>query len=146
MTIRAAPLWISNVLDAVGIDRQRDVVSGGEAARWIGAAILAAALVHIGARPVTRLVAWPVAVALAWFIGPTITAAGYMEQLLRPGTVLSEVLDEQVSLAWQVWRMAAGLDARPLTPWIAAWVVAAVVAGVLARRASSTDGAEPPVP
>ncbi len=142
----AAPLWISSVLDSVGIDRQRVFVSGGEAARWIGAAILVAALVQIGVRPVVRLIGWPVAIVLAWVIGPTITAAGYMEQLLRPGTVLSEVLDEQVSASWQVWRMAASLDARPLTPWIAAIVTAAVLAVALGLRSSAVDVAEQPVP
>ena len=130
------PIWAIYVLYAVGFDSWAPIVQLDRAARWAGVAILAAGLVRIGVRPLGRLVWWPVAVVLAWSIMPTITAAGYLEQLLRPGSALSEILRDQVSVTWQVWRMAAALDARPLAPWIVAVAAAVVGAVVLDRQRS----------
>lgn len=142
----AAPLWLANVLQAAGAGGPGSYEGVDLVARWVGAAVLAVALVSIGVRPLVRLVGWPIAVILAWLVAPTVTAAGYMEQLLRPGMGFAERIGENVSASLQVWQMAAQPDARPLTPWIAAVIVAGLVAGALAWRASTTSGAEQPAP
>ena len=142
----AAPWWLTGVLAALGMDRSiQDLYGSADVAQWTGAVVLACALVIIGVQPLARVVWWLPAVVLAWVVGPTITASAYMEQLLRPGTSLSEVFGESFDLAWQVWKRAASLELRPLTPWIVAIVVAALVSIVIgwARRAPSrADGPE----
>ena len=129
----ALPVWTSTVLDLLGVERQSDLLHSGAVVRWLGAALLAAGLVRIGLRPAARLAWWPVAVVLAWIVGPTVTASGYLSGALRPGTPSSELLDFYVPAAWQVWKAAGTLEARPLTPWIAAIAVAAVVAFAVDR-------------
>jgi hypothetical protein len=82
----AAPSWVSSVAFAVVEPSAPGVVSAvGRVSAWAGAAVLAFALMTAGARPVSRLAWWPVAVLAAWFVSPALTAAGYLEQLLRPG-------------------------------------------------------------
>lgn len=136
------PFWITSVLVAAGATSPDSYLFGNALGRWTGAVLLAAALVSIGIVPVARLVWWPVAVVLAWLVAPTLTAAGYAEQLLRPG-LPSEMVGETVSAAWQVWRMAAALDARPLTPWIVAVVVAAALSWYLGRVSREDEPSEP---
>ena len=66
-----------------------------------------------------------------------------MEQLLRPGTSLSDAFGESFDLAWQVWQRAASLELRPLTPWVVAIVVAALVSigiGWSRRTRGRADG------
>lgn len=137
-----APAWVADLVDASGTD-------GGDVYRWIGVALLAAGLVRIGLRPLVRLVWWPVAVVLAWLVGPTVTASSYLEQALRPGTSWSEIIDFHLPAWWDVWKAAASLDARPLTPWIAAIVAALIVAALvstLVERRVPAERAEHPVP
>jgi hypothetical protein len=142
----AAPWWITAVLAALGMDRSiQDLYGSADVAQWIGVAVLGCALVIIGVQPVVRVVWWLAAVALAWVVGPTITASAYMEQLLRPGTTLSDAFGDSLDVAWQVWRMAASVERRPLTPWVVAIVAAALVSiGIRwARRAPGRpDGPE----
>ena len=141
----AVPWWLTAVLAAVGADRSvQDLYGSTDVSQWIGVTVLAAALVVIGVRPVARTLWWLLAVALAWVVGPTITASTYMEQLLRPGTKPSDVFGESFDLAWQVWRMAASVERRPLTPWIVAIAVAAVVSiGIGRVRRSPAPDADP---
>lgn len=144
----AAPVWLVAVLEQAGLQGPGTYERVGDESRWSGAAVLAAALIVIGVRPAVRIVWWPVALLLAWVVGPTVTAASYIEPLLRPGMGLPGMLGEHISASLDVWRMAASTEARPLTPWIAAIVVAAVVASIVGRRGPRRGGepeaADPP--
>ena len=140
----ATPMWLAKVLSAVGGTEAGNMQHTYATTQWFGAAVLVAALVIVGLRPAARVAAWPGIVLLAWIIGPTLTAAGYLEAFLRPGMGLPHLLRDFLSAATDVWRMAASPEARPLTPWIAAIVVAVGTALWLARRPSSaTDQPAP---
>ncbi|SDD08375.1 hypothetical protein SAMN05660690_3328 [Geodermatophilus telluris] len=102
----------------------------GTALVWLQALVLAAALVVVGVRPRGRLAAWPVVVLLAWTTGPALTAVGWLEPLLRPGTGLPATLGDALSGAWQVFGLASSPAARDWWPWTAA-VVGAVFLAVL---------------
>jgi hypothetical protein len=130
----AVPVWLMSALNAVGVGNGGQLQDAQNLTRWAGAVALAVALIIVGLQPAMRAVAWPGAVLLAWFIAPTITAAGYMEVFLRAGMGLQEMWGDHLSAAADVWRMAASPHARPLTPWIAAIIVATGVALWLARR------------
>lgn len=138
----AVPIWVMSVFNAFEVDSTADGVQvAHRVSEWSGAVVLAVALVCVGVLPAIRAAAWIGVVLVAWFIGPTITAAAYMEVFLRPGMGLPDMWGDQLSATWDVWQMAASLDARSLTPWIVPIVVAAVVAAWLARRPAA-----PPVP
>jgi hypothetical protein len=109
-------------------------------ARWLGAAILVAALVRIGVRPVSSVIWWVVATVGAWVVPPTTVALSVLGQALRPGTPSSVVLDVHVPFAWRAWRAAAGFDSRPLVLWIVALVLAVVVSRAR-ERPDGTDRA-----
>ncbi|KHL10567.1 hypothetical protein CLV56_1980 [Mumia flava] len=109
--------------------------------RWAGAGVLACALVLVGIRPLVRLVWWPVAVAVAWLVGPAITAAGYLQVYLRPGGGLPDALPEALDATWDVFVAALAPSVRPVTPWIVAVAAAALVAVVVtARRPTDPAG------
>jgi hypothetical protein len=128
------PSWVNGLSFAVLDDPlYGHATIVGWLAQWLGAAVLAGALVVIGVRPVARLAWWPVALLLAWFIGPGLTSAGYLEVYLRPGAGLPGTLGDAVAAAWQVFGQASLPANRWLPPWIAAVVVAAAVAAVLTR-------------
>ncbi|WP_448623716.1 hypothetical protein [Geodermatophilus sp. URMC 64] len=126
----ATPSWLSSVLLPF-VDTSRSYVGVdvvGRVSAWAGAAVLVFALVTAGARPASRLVWWPLAVLAAWFVPPALTAAGYLEQLLRPGTGLPGTLPDSLAAAWQVFGLASSPTQRDLLPWVVALVVAAFVA------------------
>jgi len=135
----AVPAWLAGVLLAVGVADSGSAVWVNDVGRWAAAASLVVALVTIGVRPAVRLVAWPGAVLLAWLVGPTLTAASYMEVYLRPGMGMADMWGDGLSAAADVWRMAASLDARPLAPWITAIVVAAALSLWLARQPTAAS-------
>jgi len=96
----------------------------------------------VGARPASRLAWWPLLLLAAWFVSPLLTAAAYLEPLLRPGMGLPGTLPDSLGAAWQVFWLAAAPSQRDLVPWFAALVVAALIALVRANvRGPST--AEP---
>lgn len=138
----ATPVWLMAVLNAMGVGHGSDLRDAQELCRWSGAGVLAAALIVAGVQPAVRAAAWLGIVLLAWFIAPTITAAGYMEVFLRPGMGLPDMWSDHLSASADVWRMSASLEARPLTPWIVAIVLAGGVALWLARR-PTTQPAQP---
>lgn len=137
----AAPVWLVKVLAALGVSSMDTVQSADELSRWVGAAVLAAALVVIGLRPPVRAVAWIGAVLLAWCIAPTITAAGYAEVFIRPG--LGGFWGDHFSATMEVWQQAASVDMRPLTPWLVAIAVAAVISLWIVTRSRQQEDAEP---
>lgn len=128
------PLWTYALLASASSDWVMDSRAPDIGARWLGAVVLVLALVVIGVRPAARLVAWVVAVALAWIVVPTLTAGGYLGQAVSRGSRSNEVVREHVSASWQVWKGSAQLDARPLTTWIVAIVGAAVLSVAIDRR------------
>ncbi|KRC64069.1 hypothetical protein ASE12_04405 [Aeromicrobium sp. Root236] len=132
----AVPSWLLSVHMAIGVNDLGSAQVVTDVSRWGGAAVLAFALVVIGMQPALRLVAWPGAVLVAWFVGPTITAASYMEVFLRPGMGLPDLWGEPFSAAADVWRLSASPDLRPLASWITAIVVAAAYAGWRTRSLS----------
>lgn len=138
----AVPVWIMSVFNAVGLDRTADQLRLAiEVSRWTGAVAVAVTLIVVGLRPTGLVALWPVVVLLAWFVGPTITAAGYMQVFLRPGVRPADIWGEHLSATIDVWWLSASPELRPLTPWIVAVVVAGAIALWLARRPST-----PPVP
>lgn len=128
----AAPVWLMKVLAALGVSSMGAVQNADELSRWVGAAVLAAALVIIGLRLPVRAMVWIGAILLAWCISPTITAAGYAEVFIRPG--LGGFWGDHLSATMDVWQQALSVDMRPLTPWITAIVVAAAMSLWLASR------------
>ncbi|KAA1398178.1 hypothetical protein [Aeromicrobium ginsengisoli] len=133
----ATPMWVMSVFMAFElVDTTGRLEVAHRVSEWSGAAVLAVALLCVGLVPGVRAVAWAGIVLLAWFIGPTITAAGYMEVFLRPGMGRHDLWGDQLSAAADVWRMAASLDARSLAPWGVPIVVAAAAATWLALRAT----------
>jgi hypothetical protein len=121
----AAPSWVMSVFNAFAVDSTAGGVHlAHRVSEWSGAVVLAVALICVGLQPAVRAVASVGIVVLAWFIDPTITAAGYMEVFLRPGMGLPDMWGDHLSATADVWRMAASLDARSLTPWITAIIVA----------------------
>ena len=137
----ATPTWVMSVFNALEVDSSRDGLEvAHRVSEWSGAVALAVALICVGLQPAVRSVAWAGIVLLAWFVGPTMTAAGYMEVFLRPGMGLPDMWGDQLSAAVDVWRMAASLDGRSLTPWITSIVVAAAVSLWLARRPDALPG------
>jgi hypothetical protein len=142
----AAGVWTVEVLRAVGPASPGSYRAITDIGHWTGAAVLALALVTLGARPTLRLIAWPVAVLLAWFVAPTVTASSYIQALLRPGYGLPDRVGDTISAAAQVWRSASSPGARSLAPWIAAIVVAAVIVvarDLSARRTSDSAATDP---
>lgn len=136
----ATPMWFMSVVNAMGQGAGTQLDDTQRASQWLGAAVLVAALICIGVRPVARIVAWPAVVLLAWLIGPTITAASYMDVFLRSGMGLPDMWGDHLSATMDVWRMAASLHARPLTQWIVGVVVAGGIAFWLARRQPAAPG------
>jgi hypothetical protein len=106
---------------------------------WCAAAVLAVALVVVAVRPPARLAWWPVVLVVAWFVGPALTAAGYMEVYLRSGGGVPRVLPEALAATWQVFGQASLPENRYLLPWGVAVVGAAVIALLLARRRKVLD-------
>ena len=139
----AVPAWLSSLL-VLAVDTTTSYAGltvVGRIATWAGAAVLALALVVVGARPTSRLAWWPLLVLAAWFVSPLLTAAGYLEALLRPGAGLPGTLTDSLSAGWDVFRLAAAPAQRDLVPWSAALVVAALVA--LVRGGLRARPAEP---
>jgi hypothetical protein len=127
------PGWLSS-LGFVFVDRSQDYVVGPTWAWftwWVGAAVLA--LATVGGRPLSRLAWWPLILLLAWFIGPALTAAGYVEAYLRGGTGVPQLLADALAAAWQVFGQASLPTNRSLLPWLFAILVAAGVAFALPR-------------
>lgn len=143
------PGWLSS-LAFVFVDRSQDfLVLGPNWAWftwWVGAAVLGLALVTVGVRPPSRLAWWPPIVLVAWFIGPALTAVGFVEVYLRRGTGVPRMLADALAAAWQVFGQASLPTYRSLLPWVCAILIAAVVAFALprltrqsAQEASSRD-------
>jgi hypothetical protein len=135
----AVPAWLSSVL-VLAVDTSTSYAGLtviGRIATWAGAAVLVLALVTVGARPTARLAWWPLLVLAAWFVSPLLTAAGYLEPLLRPGMGLPGTLTDSLAAAWQVFWLAASPSQRDLVPWFAALVVAALVSLVRANLGAS---------
>jgi hypothetical protein len=130
----ATPMWFMRVLNAMGVGDGLQLQNAQDASNWLGAAVLAGARVVVGVQPIARTAAWPGVGLLAWIIGPTITAASYMDVFLRPGMGLPDMWGDHLSATMDVWQMAVSPDARPLAPWVVAIVVAAAVSVWLARR------------
>ncbi|MGY1603813.1 hypothetical protein [Geodermatophilus sp. SYSU D00815] len=126
----AAPSWLSSVaLPFVDTTRSyAGVEAVGRVSSWTGAAVLVVALVVVGTRPPARLAWWPVVVLLAWSVAPFLTAAGYLEQLLRPGIGLPGTLPDSLAAAVEVFGLAASPAARDLLPWTVAVVAALIIA------------------
>lgn len=132
----AVTVWVMPVLVALGLNQFEPHTTLTEVIRWAGAAVLCAALIVLPVRPRACVIWWPVAVLTAWIVSPTITAAGYLDQVIRPGAAELGELSEHLSAAFDVWKAAATIDQRPLVPWIVAVVVAVVV--VVLRQTSWT--------
>jgi hypothetical protein len=126
----AFPHWLSSLVFAASPGTTLP-----ELGRWLGLAILAAALAVIGIRPASRLLWWPLAIVVAWLTAPALTAVGYLEQLLGPGRGLNarRVIDA-INASIDVFGQASGLDMRPNVPWVAAIAVGAALAAVINRR------------
>ncbi|WP_116452870.1 hypothetical protein [Blastococcus litoris] len=93
---------------------------------WAGALVLVAALVVVGARPLSRVAWWPPVVVLSWLVFPVPLAVHYLlvEALVGPlGT----------PPLWRVPGDAVVAALRDPLPWVAAVVVAAAVSVGLAR-------------
>lgn len=126
----AFPHWLSSLVSAAAPG-----TASGEVGRWIGLAMLAAALAVVGGRPINRLFWWPVVVAAAWFTGPVLTAVGYLEPSLRAGRGLdAQRAVDAVAGAVDVFGHAASIDLRPVWPWVLAVAVGAVAAVLNDRR------------
>jgi hypothetical protein len=97
---------------------------------WVGTGLLVAALVTVGLRPVARLAWWPLAVLVAWFIGPALSAAGNLDAYLlpRPG---SATLPDPLTWSWQIFDFSSLPTSRDVVPWLLAIVLAAVAAPFL---------------
>lgn len=136
----AGPPWLVDLFATWGVDAQSRLGVMPRLTQWVGAALLALALIVLGARPAMRLLAWPFAVLCAWLIGPTVTAAVYLGSTLRPGAGLPDTLPDHLSAAMQVWRAAISPEMRPLTPWIVALIAAVAVVfwGAATRSRSSS--------
>ncbi len=134
----AVPAWVSSVVAAMAAG---PVPSTSSALNWLGAAMLGVALVVIGARRPTGILVWPVALVLAWLVGPALTAAGYLDQILRPAAIRPDGLPDALAVAWEVFTLAAMPANRGvLVAWIVAVVsAAAVTATVAARRPRTRD-------
>jgi hypothetical protein len=130
----AGPAWLSS-LAVLAVDTSTSYAGltvVGRVAVWAGAAVLVLALATVGARPASRLAWWPLLLLAAWFVSPLLTAAAYLEPLLRPGMGLPGTLPDSLGAAWQVFWLAAPPSQRDLVPWFAALVVAALIALVRA--------------
>jgi hypothetical protein len=139
------PGWLSS-LAFVFVDRSQDfLVLGPDWAWftwWVGAAVLGFALVTAGVRPLSRLAWWPLIVLVAWFIGPALTAVGFVEVYLRRGTGVPRLLADALAAAWRLFGQAALPTYRSLLPWVCAILGAAAVAFVLPTL-SRTRAQEP---
>jgi hypothetical protein len=129
------PAWATGLyFEVLSATSSFSVVPDTRWALWLGVAVLAGGLVVIGVRPLGRVAWWAVALLIAWFIGPVLTAAGYIEVYLRPGAGLPGTLPEALAATWQVLGEASSPANRWLVPWVVAVVVAAVVSVVRTRR------------
>jgi hypothetical protein len=133
-----APSWLLGIVGPVASAASgRSILFGPEwatATSWVGACLLAVALVTVGLQPPSRAVWWALVVLVAWFVAPVLTAAGYLEVYLRPGAGLPNSLPDALAATWQVFGQAALPVHRPVLPWVVAVVVAVVAALVLRRR------------
>lgn len=129
------PSWLSAVgyavLDPVTYSLMTAI---GYVSPWLGAAVLAAALVVVGPRPPSRLLWWPLLVAVAWFLGSFLTAVSYLEPLLHSGAGLPASLGDSLAAAGQVFVFASNPAGRYVEPWIGAVGIAVVACVVLSRR------------
>jgi hypothetical protein len=134
------PFWVGALAIAV-IDAVAPLgVTGGLGwLNWCGAAVLALALVVVAVHPPARLAWWPVVLVVAWFVGPALTAAGYIEVYLRSGGGVPRVLPEALAATWQVFGQASLPGNRYLLPWVVALTGAAVMAVVRARGREPLD-------
>jgi len=138
----AAPAWLSSSLTQLtGSSPLGQLGAGGTTIVWLGGAVLGIALAVIGVRPPSRLIWWPVALLLAWMVGPVLTAVAYLEQLIRPGAGVPRFLIEAVQADVQVLGSAAALGARSLAPWVAAIAIGVALAFTVPRLWSRTTRA-----
>lgn len=128
----AVPAWVWSVVAAI---QPGPMFNVSPVVHWIGAAVLVVALVVIGVRPPTRIAAWPVALVLAWLVGPALTAAGYLEQLVRPAAIRPDGLPDAFAATWQVFTLAVQPANRPSL--VAQWIVAVVLAAAVSAFAVS---------
>jgi hypothetical protein len=137
------PSWllaiVITVLSAIGGSSLLVGPGWTTATSWLGACVLAGALVTVGLRPPARAAWWPLVVLVAWFVSPVLTAAGYLEVYLRPGAGLPNSLPDALAATWQVFGQAALPEYRPVLPWLAAVGAAVVVSLLLARARSGRD-------
>jgi hypothetical protein len=130
------PSWLLALVAAVVSATQESFLFGPgwtTATSWLGACVLAGALVTVGLRPPARAAWWPLVVLVAWFVAPVLTAAGYLEVYLRPGAGLPNSLPDALAATWQVFGQSALPEYRPVVPWLVAVGVAVVASLVLAR-------------
>lgn len=130
----ATPEWLSTSLTQLfGTSSIGQLGARGTTIVWLSGALLAIALAVIGMRPPSRLIWWPVALLVAWAVSPVLTAATYIEQLIRPGTGYARFLTDTIQADVQVLSSAAALGARPLAPWVAAIAFGAFLALTVPR-------------
>jgi hypothetical protein len=141
------PGWLLALVGGVTSATQESFLFGPgwtTATTWLGACLLAGALVTVGLRPPARAAWWPLVVLVAWFVAPVLTAAGYLEVYLRPGAGLPNSLPDALAATWQVFGQSALPEYRPVIPWLVAVGVAVVASLVLARGRGAGAPVSPP--
>ena len=132
----ALPLWLGTVIDAMGIHTRSEFTR--IAVQYPGAALLVVGLVLIGVRPYTRLLAWPVAVVLAWTVQPAYSAVGYLGFATQPPN--SAELSDELGRGWDIFVLAMNPANAP-ADWILQFVVAIGLAAAISVRLEMRRGA-----
>lgn len=135
------PLWVGSVVYAMGMDLYSSSELTRSAILYPGAALLAGGLVIVGVRPYTRLLAWPIAVLLAWIVQPVYGAVGYLSFVTQQPN--SSELSDELGPAWDMFVLAFN-PANVPADWVLQFVVAIGLALAISvrlemRRRSSDD-------
>lgn len=125
--------WLTSVLLQILPVEPYDMAWVSELATWVGAAVLAVALVVLGWRPGWRVALWPVVVLIPWLIGAGLTATEYLAHGLNSRIASLNRLPDTIDGSIDVFWLASLPDTRPVLPWLVAIAVGIVGTILLSR-------------
>lgn len=140
----AAPTWLTQLVFA--IDRDSNSAFLSDVIQYAGAALLTLGLVTIGIGSYKRLLAWPVAIALAWLVYPAYSLISFLGVDARwPGE-----MPDLIGRGWDIVKVSIPPQNNPIEMWfpfvLAIALALAISVRLDMRRAAELDAHSPVEP